>query len=89
MSNTASDQILADCKRIIDKTEEKVEAFLAGKMPEKYGITKLSQEIVDEEGFALYIVSPIVSAYVMRDPRIISKKGRYGGGFQKTDKPLA
>lgn len=77
-------ETLQDCQTILDLTVKKVENFLAGKVEGKYGSTALAEEVAKETGLTMFIVAPIVSAYIKRDPRVESNRGRHHGGLRAT-----
>lgn len=80
----AMSETIQDCQRVLDRTAEMIEDFIAGKMPEKYGSTQLAKELAAETGLSLSLVAPIVSLYIKRDERVESNKGRYNGGLRVT-----
>lgn len=78
----ASAKTLQDCQKVIDRTAELVEDFIAGKMPEKYGSTIMAGDITAETGISISLTTPIVSMFIKNDSRVESKRGRHGGGLQ-------
>lgn len=78
----ATEETIQDCQRIIDRTAELIEDFIAGKKPEKYGTTILAKELAAETGLSLSLVMPLVSIYIARDERVESNRGRYNGGLK-------
>lgn len=70
---------------ILNIAADKVQSFLDGKAPEKYGSTIIAQEIIKEFGFNQTLTTALVSLYIKNDNRVKSSKGRIPGksGLQK------
>lgn len=82
--NTATKKSITECENILALVEKKIEAFMDGKAPEKYGQVNMTKEIVLETGISVSLVAPLVGLYVKNDSRVQSKPGRHGGGIHKT-----